>query len=165
MAAAVGLFFTVSGRVYATDEDTLNSTDVKFVKEAGAAGASEVKLGQLGEQKASRSDVKEFAQMMIRDHTSANNELMALAKTKGVDLSAIVDTKTVNAFQALEKQGSGKEFDDAFLKQMEKDHKDAVSLFENEFKSAKDGAVKEFANKTLPILKSHLEQVQALRAK
>jgi len=49
------------------------------VKKAGESGAAEVAMGKLGTTKATDTDVKVFAQHMVKDHTQANQELMAAA--------------------------------------------------------------------------------------
>lgn len=153
--------FSIAPKVWADEAHTLNNTDSQFVKQAASDGMAEVKLAELGVQKATRADVKEFAQMMIRDHGAANNELSGLAKSKGVDVSAVIAPKAAEAFQDLEKQG-GNDFDKAFLKQMQKDHKKVVDEFESEAKDVKDGALKTFIDKTLPTLKAHLNEVNDL---
>ena len=49
------------------------------MKKAGESGAAEVAMGKLGTTKATDTDVKVFAQHMVKDHTQANQELMAAA--------------------------------------------------------------------------------------
>src|SRR3954470_4033366 len=58
----------------------------KFAQHAAMAGMAEVKLGQLALEKSTNDDVKKFAQMMVDDHTKANDELKALAQSKSIDL-------------------------------------------------------------------------------
>ena len=81
------LLLTPNGK--AADKDTLDTADVKFVKHEAAAGMAVVKIGELGVTKAQRPEVKAFAEMIVTDHTKANEELKALAATKGVELSAV----------------------------------------------------------------------------
>lgn len=145
-------------------KSSLQSSDESFVKTAGADGMAEIKLATLGTQKAERADVKEFAQMLVNDHTKLKDELTALAQRKGVELSAVIDPKAAETFQSLEKE-SGKDFDKAFLSQMEKDHKKDISNFEDAEKNAADADVKAWASNTLPTLRSHLAKVQELAAK
>lgn len=149
-------------RALADANDTLNAADVKFVKEQAAAGAAELKLAELAVKKATNADVKAFAEMMVTDHTKANEELGALAKKKGVEVSAIVDPGDAKKFQNLE-QESGDGFDKAFVKEMKSAHKKCVKDFEDASKDAKDGDLKAWVNKTLPTLKAHLDHVEKLK--
>jgi putative membrane protein len=147
---------------FADNKASVNSTDEKFIKETAADSTAEVKIAELATKKAERADVKEFAQMLITDHTAANKELEAVAQKKGVDLSAVIAPSAAKDFQNLEKY-SGKDFDNEFLKLMETDHKKCVSNFESEAKKVEDGDLKDFVNKTLPVIKAHYDKVQGLR--
>ncbi|MFL6664561.1 MAG: DUF4142 domain-containing protein, partial [Rhizobacter sp.] len=64
---------------------SLTGADRKFATQAASDGLAEVALGNLAQQKASSEQVKQFASRMVQDHTNANNELMQIASTKGVD--------------------------------------------------------------------------------
>ena len=57
---------------------------------------------------------------------------------------------------------SGAQFDQAYAKAMVEDHEEAVALFEAQTKNGRDAAVKEFASKTLPKLRDHLEMARKL---
>ncbi|MDB6138164.1 MAG: outer membrane protein-like protein [Verrucomicrobiaceae bacterium] len=159
LAYAAALLMGAGSLIAAETKSSLNATDEKFVKEASMDGKAEVRLGQLGAGKADDKAVKAVAEMMIKDHTMANGELEALAKSKGVELSAANDPKSDKMIASLEKD-SGKDFDKAFLKQLEKDHKKDISSFESESKDAKDGELKAWVDKTLPTLKGHLDHVK-----
>lgn len=147
---------------FADKKPSVNSTDEKFIKETAADGKAEVKIAELATKKAERADVKAYAEMLMKDHTAANKDLEAVAEKKGVDVSAVIAPSSAKDFQSLEKQ-SGKDFDNAFLKLMESDHKKCVSNFESEQKKGEDGDVKAFVDKTLPVIKHHLDEVQKLR--
>lgn len=148
----------------AAPKDTLDAADVKFVKTEAAAGKSELKLAELGVQKAERPDIKSFAEMLVTDHTQAHKELNALAVEKGVDVSAVIDPKHAEEFQKLEK-ASKADFDKEFLADMISDHKKCVSNFETAAKEAKNSDVKMWAEKMLPTLKAHLAKAKELAAK
>jgi putative membrane protein len=134
-------------------ESSLNSSDQKFIKTAALQGKSEVMISELGAKKAESTMVKHVATMMIEDHTKTNEELTALAQAKGVELTVADDPKASKVIADLEKS-SGKEFDKEFLDQLEADHKKTIKLFEEAATDSKDAA-----EKTLPVLKSHLEHV------
>lgn len=164
---AIVLAITALNVANAADASTksgLKASDEKFVKSAGASGMAEVKVATLGTQKAERADVKELATMLVADHTKANAELSALAESKKVELSAVIDPKAADAFKDLEKE-SGKGFDKAFLSHLEKAHKTTISEFEDAEKNAEDAEIKAWAGKTLPTLRAHLDKVKELEAK
>jgi putative membrane protein len=159
VACALGVFQSV-----AWAEGTVVEGDSKFIKKTGDAGMAEVKLAELGTQKAERSDVKELAKMMVDDHNKANSELAALAKSKGVQLSQMIPEKGADKFKDLENK-KGADFDKAFLDQMEKEHKKMVDDFEDAQKDVKDGELKAWIDKTLPTLKAHLDHVKQAKGK
>ena len=135
--------------------------DAKFAVDAANGGMAEVALGKLAEGKAVNAKVKEFAAMMVADHTKANDELMALAQSKNITLPQAVSTEKQAVMDELTKK-SGNDFDKAYVDQMVDDHKKTVSLFEDASKNAKDADIKAFVDKTLPALKAHLEHANAI---
>jgi len=135
--------------------------DAKFAVDAANGGMAEVALGKLAEGKAVNAKVKEFAAMMVADHTKANDELMALAQSKNITLPQAVSTEKQAVMDELTKK-SGNDFDKAYVDQMVDDHKKTISLFEDASKNAKDADIKAFVDKTLPTLRTHLEHVNAI---
>ncbi len=135
------------------------ASDRKFVTEAAHGGLAEVELGQLATQKASNADVKSFGQMMVDDHTKANDELKTLASGKGITLPSALDAKDKATKARLEKL-SGDQFDKAYMETMVKDHKTDIAEFKHAASSAKDSDLKSFADKTLPTLEKHLQKAE-----
>jgi len=56
--------------------------DQDFMEEAAYGGLMEVELGRYAQQAAQNPRVKNFAAMMVKDHSKANDELKALAAKK-----------------------------------------------------------------------------------
>ncbi len=137
----------------------LSAADKKFVMEAARGGMAEVELGQLAAQKASSSEVKSFGQMMVDDHTKANDELKSLASGKGITVPTDLDAKSKAQKARLEKL-SGEEFDRAYMRDMERDHRKDVAEFKRESASGKDQELKDWAGKTLPTLEKHLQHAE-----
>lgn len=162
--AAICALALFAPSIRAADKDTLDETDVNFVKHESAAGDAAVKMGELGAKKATRPEVRAFAEMMAADHTKANGELKALAATKGVEISQVTDPKHAEAFQKLEKS-SAADFDNDFLKAAVGGHQKCVGNFEEASMNANDTDVKAFATKTLPILRVHLARAKELAPK
>jgi putative membrane protein len=146
-----------------TDKDSvaINKSDKKFIEDAAKLGNGEVELSQLAATHSQNGDVTSFAKTMIDDHTKANNELMELARNKGIEMPAD-DAHAKN--KDLEKMNGlqGEKFDNKYVKKMVSDHKDAVKLFEKESKDGNDTDLRNFASQTLPTLQHHLGMAQQL---
>ena len=84
---------------------------------------------------------------MVADHSKATNEVVDLAKKKGVGIS----TDGIKAQQI-----GAANFDKQYLDLLEQDHQQEVNLFEKEAKSGDDADIKNWAAKTLPMLRQHL---------
>lgn len=140
---------------------TAAEEDSTFAVEAANGGMAEVQLGELAQTKGTDPKVKEFGKMMVTDHTKANNELKTIATAKNITLPAAPDEKMKKAAEEISAK-SGSDFDKAYIKQMVKDHEKTVKLFEDGQKNVKDSELKSFIDKTLPVLRSHLDHIKSL---
>ncbi|AKJ28205.1 DUF4142 domain-containing protein [Caldimonas brevitalea] len=142
----------------------LQKPDVAFLKQAAQNGHAEVESSKIAQTKSRNPQVKAFAAQMVEDHTKVNDELKALAASKGVELpnepSAMQKGKT-KVLGAMD----GERFDKRYADEMGVDaHEDTIKLFNKAATEAKDPEVKAFAAKTLPALQHHLKQAQDLNA-
>jgi len=136
--------------------------DSQFVNKAAAGGMSEIKLGQLAVDKGSNSAVKEFGQRMVTDHSKANQELKDVASRANITLPDTINASDQALYESLSKL-SGPAFDRAYARAMVKDHEDDVTAFQRETLEGKNTAVKEFALKTVPTLKEHLQLAREMQ--
>jgi putative membrane protein len=136
--------------------------DADFAVEAASGGMMEVQLGTLALSKATSPDVKSFAQMMVDDHTKANNELKTLAQQKNITLPATLDDEHQRKFDNLNEK-TGEDFDKDYIDLMVKDHKEDVRKFEDEGKDGKDADLKSWASGKVATLRHHLEEAQRIQ--
>ena len=141
----------------------LVETDRTFVMEAASGGMMEVELGRMASQTANSERVKNFGNMMVQDHTNANNELRAIASTKNITLPDSMMAKHRKHIDML-KTKSGREFDRAYMSMMVTDHNEDVSKFQAASNNAADADLKNFATKTLPTLRMHLDSAKAINS-
>ena len=142
----------------------LSSRDYKFAREATAAGQSEVTLGNLAAQNAQDPAVKDFASKMVTDHQKANEDLQQIIGQKGASVSTdpgLMAKATNHHLEGLK----GPDFDQAYMKDMVRDHKEAVKLFQKEATNGDDAELKSFASRTLPTLQDHLSMAEQVEAK
>ena len=138
--------------------------DEDFMNTAAQGGMEEVKLGELAASKAQSPEVKAFGQRMVTDHNKANTELKTLAAGKNFTLPTDVNGEQKEDTEKLSKL-TGAAFDKEYVKMMVEDHEKDVADFQKQSTGASDAGVKAFAAKTLPTLKSHLEQIKAIEGK
>jgi putative membrane protein len=143
--------------------DTKASNAQAFVTEAAHGGHAEVSLGKLASEKAASNDVKEFGQMMVKDHSKANDELATLAGRKGLDVPDGPAKKQKAEEERLSRL-SGAQFDRAYMQLMVKDHEKDVRAFEQASRQLDDAELKRWASQTLPTLREHLDRARAIQA-
>ena len=135
--------------------------DAGFLRYAAADGLFHVEAGKLAVQRASSEDVKKFGQHAIDHHSQINDELMNLAKTKGVMLPKKMTKKEREALDKIAKL-SGPDFDKAYIKMEESHHSKDLSAFQKEAKDGKDPDVKAWAAKIVPTIEEHLKMLNDL---
>jgi putative membrane protein len=134
-----------------------NGTAVnRFLEEAAISGMVEVEMGKIGEQKASLKSIKDFAAMIVKDHTDINEQLKALAVAKGFNLPAELSYLKKEHLKDLQR-AMGRDFDNYYINMMVEDHISDISLFEGAAKSP-DTALSAFAVKVLPVLQKHYKE-------
>jgi putative membrane protein len=140
----------------------LSATDRAFVMEAAGSGMYEVEVSRLAVNRATNPQVKQYAQMLVTHHTQANSELMALAQSRGIAPPPTLPADKAAKLNSLQLQ-SGAQFDRQYVQQVGlQDHQTDIALFERASRDANDAALKAWAAKTLPTLRSHLQAAQNL---
>jgi len=139
----------------------VNADDSKFATDAANGGLAEVALGKLAETKASNAQVKSFAEMMVKDHGKANDELTAIAKKKNITLPAAPDAEHQKKLDDLSKL-SGKDFDKAYVDAMVDGHKKTLDLMRMAADKCSDSELKAFAAKTAPVVQMHLDAINKI---
>jgi putative membrane protein len=147
-----------------TTSQTLQTDEASssFLVKAADGGLTEVRMGELGQQKATNTSVKNFATMMINDHTGANDQVKSLAAQRNVTLPDAPAADNQKNVEDLAKK-TGKDFDKAFMDAMINDHEKTVDLFKSASSKSNDADVKAFADNTLPKLQMHLDSAKAIR--
>jgi putative membrane protein len=140
------------------------AADTTFATKAAAGGEGEVSLGQLAIKNGGSTQVRQFGQQMVTDHTQANQELQAIGRKEGLTLPTTPDAAARAQEQRL-RASKGAAFDTAYTRDMIKDHQEDIADFQKEATTGADPALKAFAQKYLPVLKHHLEMAQAMQTK
>lgn len=141
-----------------------SNPDQDFVTKAAQGNSAEIELGKMVAAKTKDPNVKQFAQMMVKDHTTALNQLQELAQTKNLNFNDNLPDDAKSLQQKLSSD-TGKQLDKDYMDGMVEDHQKDVQDFTDQAQNAKDPDVKQWASKTLPVLQKHLQQAQQIDAK
>lgn len=125
--AQTGTGTTATG---ATDTQAAANDLQQFVQKATLANMAEIQLGQLALQHAQDPQVKQFAQMMVDDHTRALEQLRTVTSSQGLQVPSELDGKHQKLHDKLSKL-QGAEFDRAYMDAMVDAHKDAEKLLKS----------------------------------
>ena len=141
----------------------VSADDSKFAVDAANGGMTEIELSKIAQQKGTSSKIKDFAAMMVSDHSKAGAELMAVAKTKNITLPDSINADSKKAVADLSAK-SGKDFDKAYVDQMVKDHQSTLDMFKKEETMVKDTALKAFITATIPVVQHHLDVIKTIKS-
>jgi putative membrane protein len=143
----------------------LSKSETPFVTEAAGGNLAEIKLGQLATQKGTDPGtdpkVKDFGNLMIKDHTSANNNLKPIADGGGVKWPDSLPPDAQVTYDRLSRL-SGDQFDHEFVDVMVKDHRKVAQLYEQELGKASDAKLKSYISNMLPVIRSHLQHAGSI---
>jgi putative membrane protein len=131
-------------------------TDQEFVDFAAQTDMTEANLGQLAGTNASAQAVKDYAQMLVTDHTADYNQISTVAGKAGLTVPKGLDAahqKMVAPFEKLK----GTAFDHRYIQEMIAGHTKAIAVYTKESTDAQNADLKAYASATLPTLQKHLD--------
>jgi putative membrane protein len=144
-------------------------TDANIVALLDAANKADSASGAVALKKATASDVKAFARLMMSEHHALRAQGQQLAKQLGVEpkapehdpLAPYVASET----KALQTTPKGAEFDRTYIENEVSVHQ-AVLDFANQARvSTQTAQLKDLIEKAIPIIRKHLDQAQEIQKK
>ncbi len=137
----------------------LSSAERHFLTDAIEGDLSEVKMGQLAQQKGQSDATKQFGQMLEQDHSQHLDKAKGMAQQFGASAPSEPNAKQKAMYARLSKL-SGNRFDSQFAEAMVNDHKEDISKYRKEADSK--GPLADFAQQTVPTLQKHLQTAENL---
>jgi putative membrane protein len=166
--AAATLLISTSAFAQSAGEKTgvnstlgISPTTADSVKEAALSDLTEIASAKPGQERGNAQE-KTFSTQMITDHTKTSEELKSMVPA---DAKPAIPTALNSSSQSkIDKLRDVKpaDFSSDFDSMQVSAHKDAVSLFERYAKGGEDPKLKNWAAKTLPAVRHHLEMAQNL---
>jgi putative membrane protein len=104
--------------------------DGDFVQDVALKTMAEIELSRMALDKATRPDVKAFAQKMIEDHGAAGDKLKSVVSAHPIEWPAQLDDKHRETVDELAKK-QGADFDRDYVKAMVEGHQDLAAKLES----------------------------------
>jgi putative membrane protein len=137
-------------------------SDQQFVDFAAQTDMVEANLGQMAQSVAAAQPVKDYAQMLVTDHTNDFNQLYSVAHQANLNMPTAIGAEQnkamIDPFQKLK----GAAFDHHYVQEMIAGHTKAIAVFKKEAADAQNPALKSYAEQDLPVLQKHLDGAKAL---
>ena len=163
-AAMLAFIMTASFGFPAFAQEGLSAATKDFVYKAFIGNQFEIESSQLAVTQSMRPEVKDFAQMMIADHTKIGDTLKQTLAASKLDLlpPKSLDKEHQETLDGL-KSASASMFDNLYIQAQTDAHEEAVSMFVNYAQDGDNDNLKQFAANTLPTLERHLEKIQSFK--
>jgi putative membrane protein len=149
---------TATATASATGSSALQGQDAEFLRKALEGDRMEIASAQAALDNAQRTDTKNAARMIVEDHQRSSQKLQELASRKGWTLPSA--TETADSDQAMTSTSGSGSFDDGFMADQIRMHREAISLYRAQASSGSDPDLRQFARDQLPHLEHHLEMLQ-----
>jgi putative membrane protein len=145
----------------ATPGNQPSMADQAFIRQMFESDAVEVQLGQMAQEKSQSDDVKQFAQKMIENRKRLDDQLTPLAKHLDVSQPKGPDKKSKQEIAKLQAL-SGQQFDEEYIRTIEKAHEKDVKNFKQASETSQDPNVQRTAQTDAPVIEQHLQAIQKL---
>ena len=148
---------TVAAKAQATDQDKA------FLKDTVEDSNYEIKTGRLALQKSSSADIKQYATMLIHDHTLLKQQAIAAETAAHVKPESAGSMSVSDNAEYLKlKLLSGDTFNESYIKTLVKGNQEAVDKTKAEASDSKIPAVKKLAEHRNALDTKHTEKAKQL---
>lgn len=185
VVCAAVLMMACGGNDVARDESGTVGTagvsagDRTWVEDSLSSGMAEVELGRTAQEKASNPEVKQFAEMMVRDHSKAGDELRRTAQQHSIQVEPQITDEHRDLMDRLSRLQAA-EFDAEYMEAMVDSHENMIDHLqarasEDRFGDNKgavqpersdnpaDAAINQWAANALPTARRHLDEARRIR--
>ena len=119
----------------------LKTADVTFINSAGTSGLDQVTLAELAKTKAADPAMRRFSEQIIADLATVNQQVAALAQSKGLTPVSNMDGRHQVMFHDLQSL-NGHAFDRAYVNGQLQDLTMIIQAFQHEADSGSDPQVR-----------------------
>jgi len=165
---------TTTDKAKATDKTTtskLADADLQVMSQMHHVNQMEIDMGKLAQTKGSTQAVKAYGQTLVRDHTSADKDMLAFAKKnkttipvfKPTDEADQKDMKDDKDMAAHIKTLKGADFDKEFLSMMVAGHEKVLAKLDSSMGTIQNDDLKTMLGNIKPTIQKHADTARDLQ--
>jgi putative membrane protein len=133
-----------------------------YMQMAASGDLFEIQSSQLALQMSQNPAIRQFAQMLITDHTRLSNTMMATARSAG--LTPPPPALLPEQQQMMDQlRMAGANFDETYKNLQIAAHQQALTLHQNYASGGDNEALRSVAAQAVPVIQGHLSQAQMLQ--
>jgi putative membrane protein len=145
-------------------------SDQQLLSRLHLANTQEISLSQIAKDKAVEPQVRNYANMMIKQHTTAESRVTTLAKQLNIELAAVIARNLSEAGDLrgdvkrgkMLREQKGRNVDALYLRMMIEDHQQLLGFLENEQAHVDNANLRTLVTSLIPTVRSHLQQARNL---
>lgn len=133
-----------------------DSKEAKFLVDATELCYDEIELARLAQSNGTNENIKEIGKMMEKDNTEFLSQIKKLSESKDITIPSEITSKGQKDRKKLA-DDADKNFDKNYCDMVVENHKKAIKKYMAAVEDCEDVEVKNWANKSLAILRNHLD--------
>jgi putative membrane protein len=135
-----------------------------FMAQAASGDQFEIQSSQLALSASQNVAVRNFANLLIADHTRLSQAMAATAQSARLrPPDPVMLAAQQAALDQLRAAGTGPSFDTAYLQAQVSAHQAAIAMFQAYASGGDVPALRDAATQALPVIQMHLQQAQLLQ--
>lgn len=138
--------------------DTVSTMDRMFIRAAAQGNMAEVMTSRLALKKTRNDNVRMVAEMLIKDHSKALQDLGPVARAAKVMMPRQPNAEQ-RAMHAMLRRMNGSAFDKAYMSGQVKAHLQTITLFQNENRTGRDKEATNYASVYLNPIQTHTSMI------
>lgn len=142
--------------------DMTPTAAMPYVMMAGASDLYEIQSSQMAAQRATRPELRQYAQMLIQHHQMTSRQVMAAARASGLNPPPPRLMPMQRDMLAQLRAASGADFDRVYIGQQVQAHEMALALHSTYASSGDRPPLRTVAGTAVPIVTQHLQEAQRM---
>lgn len=136
-------------------DENINAQDRNFVNQITLSNRTEIALSNMAMTMATDPSVRNYAQMMVTEHTAAENDLRATTDNLGIALASDSLNMMGTQMRTMLMGMSGRQFDSAYIVGQIALHDSTRMILQMQANSGASGPLRTYANNLLPRVDMH----------